>query len=368
MIQQIYIDNYKCLVNFQLKLDALTLLLGRNGTGKSTALEALTALRRLLAGRSKIGDPDTFPTSSKTRWQNVPVQCFRLELKLGHDFFSYCLEVKHPQDGSAPRIQLERLVANGNPLFLFGGREVQLFRDDYSEGTKYAANPTESALARVAERGDNQKLTSFLKFIQKIIICSIYPKSFEGESKRESKHLAGDGSNFASWYRHVLQEHQDLMHDYISELREVIDGFSGLRLEQVGSETRALQAVFDHPTRYELRLDELSDGQRALLLLYAFVHLTKNQGYTLFLDEPDNYVALSELQPWMMQLSDACGQELSQAIICSHNPEVIDYLGPESGQLLQREAAGHIVIRPVASLDAGDRIRLSEIIAREWTE
>ena len=31
MIKRIYIDNYKCFVNFELRLQELTLLVGRNG-------------------------------------------------------------------------------------------------------------------------------------------------------------------------------------------------------------------------------------------------------------------------------------------------------------------------------------------------
>lgn len=164
-----------------------------------------------------------------------------------------------------------------------------------------------------------------------------------------------------------MQEHQDLMLDYVQALREVIDDFDSLRLERVGVEARALMVRFRGQTeKYELRLDELSDGQRALLAIYALVHLTSGQGYTLFLDEPDNYVALPELQPWLMALSDACGDTLPQAVICSHHPELIDYLGPESGLLLQREVSGVTKVRALAELDIGDALTLSEVIARGW--
>ncbi len=45
MIKRLYIDNYKCLVNFDLKLDELSLLLGPNGVGKSSVLDVVYALR-----------------------------------------------------------------------------------------------------------------------------------------------------------------------------------------------------------------------------------------------------------------------------------------------------------------------------------
>ena len=38
MLERLYVDNYKCLVNFELPLQELTLLLGANDAGK-TSLE-----------------------------------------------------------------------------------------------------------------------------------------------------------------------------------------------------------------------------------------------------------------------------------------------------------------------------------------
>src|SRR5690606_8791766 len=120
-----------------------------------------------------------------------------------------------------------------------------------------------------------------------------------------------------------------------------------LRMERVGTEARALLAVFgEGDARFEVRLDELSDGQRALLALHALLHLTKDQGYTLFLDEPDNYVALAEIQPWLMELHDACGVTIPQAVLCSHHGEVLDYFGTDHGIWLSREVTGVTTTRP----------------------
>jgi predicted ATPase len=74
MIRRIYIDNYKCLVNFELQVDALTLILGANGAGKSAILDVLVALRQLLDGTVKVFDRDAFPGSTCTRWQAVNTQ------------------------------------------------------------------------------------------------------------------------------------------------------------------------------------------------------------------------------------------------------------------------------------------------------
>jgi len=367
MINRLYVDNYKCLVNFDLKLEELSLLLGPNGVGKSSVLDVIFALRQLLGGTAKVTDKDIFPTTTLTRWQDRNIQVFELGVSLEDDpDLVYRLEVEHDRPTRRARIVLESLTAKGKPLFEFKSGDVHLYRDDYSSGPVYSADWSESAMARVGDRHDNRRLNRFLDLIRKILVCGLYPQKFVTESTTEDPLLNRDGQNFSAWYRHIFQERQDLVPDYINALREVIDGFSGIRLEKVGQETRAFMVIFEEDDkRYELRLNELSDGQRALIALYALVFVTAGQGYTLFLDEPDNYIALPEIQPWLIELSDASGDRLPQTVICSHHPELIDYLGAERGLLLQRETSGVIVVRHLQHQSEGG-LKLSELVARGW--
>ena len=367
MLQRLYVDNYKCLVNFDLPLQELSLLLGRNGAGKTSVLDVVFALRRLLGEGARITDTDVFPTRTLTRWQQRNLQVFDIQAVLDADTFVYRLEVEHERATRRAKIHLEKLTGDGGPLFEFREGEVRLFRDNHSEGPTYGSDWSESALARVAPRRDNTRLTRFMEFMRNVMVCGLHPASFRTESTSEGPLLHRDAHNFADWYRHMLQERPDLVPGFTSRVREVIGDLNAIRLEKVGQDTRALMVVFDEgDERYALRFDEISDGQRALIVLYSLIHLAEGQGYTLFLDEPDNYVALPEIQPWLMALSDACGEAVSQAVVCSHHPELIDYLGGESGLLLQREKSGVVTAgKPeVAELDSG--LKLSELIARGW--
>ena len=272
--------------------------------------------------------------------------------------------------------RLEYLVADGRPLFRFALGDVHLFRDDHSGGPSYSADWSESALARVASRSDNTRLTRFLDYMRNVLVCGLYPPIFNTVSDVESPLLERNAHNFVDWYRHVLQERPDLVPEFTNALKRAIGGgFHGIRLEKVGNEARALVVAFDDQSgaelrkRYGLRFDEISDGQRALVALYGLTHLARDQGYTLFLDEPDNYVALPEIQPWLMSLEDVCGDSVSQAVITSHHPELIDYLGSENGVLLKRETSGNITTRrPEVSAEDSAGLKLSELIARGWEE
>ncbi len=364
MLQRLYVDNYKCLVNFELPLENRSLLLGVNGVGKTAVFEIVSALRRILVDGVRITHEDAFPTSTLTRWQARDLQVFEYRALLDETVFDYRLEVEHDPSSQSARILLERLTCAGGPLFECRLGEVQLYRDDHSEGPKFKVDRSESTLGRVAAGDDNRLLTRFLEFVRGILVCGLEPTRFVTESLKESQVLERQGGNFVDWYRHHVLEHMQLTVQLGRVLKDVLDGFREIRLERVGTEARALMVGFAGSNEdYTLRFDELSDGQRALVVLYGLLHLTNGQGHVLFLDEPDNYVALAEIQPWLMELSDLA---LPQVVLCSHHPELIDYLGGDRGLLLVRETSGVVTVRRPDTVSLESGLKLSDSVARGW--
>lgn len=367
MLRRLYVDNFRCLVNFELCFQPLTLLLGANGAGKSSVFDIISSLRALLSASAKITDPIIFPAKSLTRWQKLNVQVIEIDAEIEGQDFRYRIEIDHDPQNKRARIQLEELTSKGKPLFSFANGEIQLFRDDHSQGPAFPGDWSESALARVVPRNDNLRLTAFLDYIRQIQICSFYPASFRSDSDSEDPILMRDGANFASWYRHNLQESPGGATGFRQALQQAIPGFHDLKLERVGRDTRSLQALFDtNDSDYSLSMDELSDGQRMMLALYGLLHFSGSSHCTMLLDEPDNYLSLSEIQPWLVELSDQCGACGLQVVISSHHPEVIDYLGARTGVILEREVTGVTQVKPVSSIANDQDLKLSEIIARGW--
>ena len=378
MFKRLYCNNYRGLVNFEIELDELTLLLGRNGSGKTSVLDVMFALCRLLDGSAKVTDSSIFPERTLTRWQGRKEQTFELDVELDVELdgsvqcvpFTYRLEVEHEEGGRKARINREILAANGQPLFRSDRGTVQLYRDDHSDGPMFLADWSASALARVQPGPDNRMLTRFADFMGRVIVCSLSPASFATEAAEESERLGRDATNFAAWYRHVLQENPGQVAELTSELRKVIVGLDQLSLVKAGLDVRTLMVSFaeEGSKPYSLRLDEISDGQRALIALYALAKLTANQDCALFLDEPENCVALAEIQPWLMEIADSCGESLPQVVMCSHHPELIDYLGHENGILLSRGNGGVTRTSKLKDVSADGVLKLSELFARGWEQ
>jgi len=65
-----------------------------------------------------------------------------------------------------------------------------------------------------------------------------------------------------------------------------------------------------------------------------------------------------------MELSDACGENLLQAVLVSHHPELLDYLGPEYGLWIERDPLGPARVKRLSDR-VHNGLKLSEGIARQ---
>ena len=218
VIERVYIHNYKCLVNFELKLQETVLLLGANGVGKTAVLDVMFGLRKLLAGEAKITDRVAFHPSTLTRWQARREQVFVIQATIGGESFIYRLEIEHMDDGRRSRIVEESLVADATTLFRCDLGDVQLFRDDGSEGPTYKADWSESALARVVPQASNTRLTAFMGAMQDMVVCTIRPTLLGAESTREDRQLNRDADNFADWYRQAVLEDPSSTRSHVEAL------------------------------------------------------------------------------------------------------------------------------------------------------
>lgn len=374
MLKRLYANNYRCLVNFEIEFGELTLLMGPNGGGKSTLFDLLYEIRRLLVDKESLGAKDKlrrvlFSPRNLTAWVDKTEQAFELDV-LGQDgLFSYRLVISHNKEKKKQRIELERLLLDGRPLFEFNMGEVQLYHDDHQPGPIYPFDWTTSALATIAPRNDNRKLTAFKQWIEKMLVVSLQPKAITSETEEESDWLNRDGANFASWYSYISND-QDKIFKLRARLCDTITGFHALKFETAGK-LKTLRVGFigedqDARTIY-FDLDQLSDGQRVMIVLYSLLLGLHDLGHTIFIDEPENYVALPEIQPWLMELNNACGENIPQTVLISHHPELIDYLGRQCGKWIERDPLGPARVKKIPER-IGEGLKLSEQIARGWEE
>ena len=366
MLKQIFIDNYKCLVNFELNLNKIALLLGANGSGKSSVLEVLLKLREFIAGTKRISS--VFCHDTLTLWQRLPVQRFGLTITLDGAIYEYGLEIEHELNKKLCRVKKEWLLYDKQPLFQFENGNAQLYKDNFQKGPEYPFDWSQSGLSALQPRPENQRLTRFKEWLNQMIIVRPVPSLMGNESPGEDAYLSLSADNFSSWYRYLSQEHQGKVFDLINRLRDILDGFHSFRLAKTGEEQRSLMVAFQRgetaadPIYY--RFQELSDGQRMIILLYTLLIYVKDQQVCLCLDEPENYLALPEIQPWLSECYDEIGQGQGQMLFISHHPEIINYLASGYGYWFEKEA--NMPVRLQQITENGSGLPISELVARNW--
>lgn len=98
MLQRLYVHNFRCLENFELSLKGMSsaLLIGGNGTGKSTIASALELLQSIGRGINRIGEliqPKDFAFNRS----NIPMR-FEVEVLLQSDLYKYVLALELPKN------------------------------------------------------------------------------------------------------------------------------------------------------------------------------------------------------------------------------------------------------------------------------
>lgn len=368
MLKRIYIDNYKCLVNFEFAAGDINLFLGPNGAGKSVVFEVLRKLVGFVGG-DKV--TDRFHFEECTRWQTSPIQTFDLDIERGGDTYKYELAVEHDPEKQKMWVRHERLLFNGNPLLRFERGDVHLYRDDHSTGPVYPFDWSLSAVASIYPRKDNTLLTWFKERLKRFIIVHITPCLMDETSPQEEGSPSAYLENYVSWYRYLSQD-QGLMYELTNDLREILPEFDHFKLEQVGEQHRLLKAYFRSPVEQGVigyRFNELSDGQRTLIALYTLLHASRadeKYKYTLCLDEPENFLALAEIQHWLITLYDLCTEGKAQALLISHHPELINYLlASPVGYWFDRQANTPTRVKPIVA-DGNSGVSISELMALGW--
>jgi len=371
MLQRLYVNNFRCLVNFELKLDRINLLLGVNGSGKSSVFDVLRKLQDFIIWEEPASD--VFLPRDKTLWLKLDEQRFEIDIVLDGDIYSYKLKIKHDEELRKAEVTVETLHINdGKPLFTYNNGIANLYRDDHTEGTEYPFNMTRSAVGFLDERKDTKLLTRFKRELERFIVVNPLPAIMERQSLEEHRYLDKRMKNFSSWYRYVSQADGELGIKLTSELGDVLPGFRSLNFSTLGENAKLLKVNFDSPDsgKFSLRFAALSDGQKMLIALYAllFFSTLQEQSVSIFIDEPDNFLALREIQPWLSTLLGECGDTIEQAVLISHHPEIIDYLGGDGyGQWFMRDGTGSVRVsnEPKQIIEG---LSLSETIARGWEE
>jgi len=367
-LRAIEIENYRSIRKLYLPVERLTVLVGRNGVGKSNLYRALELLQRAALGtitRALVeeGGIESAFWAGKRRDGDLA----RIRLRAIFDELDYAIEIGTPApiDEAAltpaePMAEELRSLLGRKPVTLMkrGGPSAWLRDDDgarqsYSE----ALIPSETALASFRDQGRFLEL----ELVRRALTDWRFYHDFRTDRASALRRpalaittptLASDGSDLAA----ALATVKIIRGESPAIDAAIEDAFPGARLSfEFGQGQVALGLRFADLPR-TLAAHELSDGTLAYLALVAALTSYRLPGF-IALNEPESSLHPELIRPLARLIANAA--ERTQVWVVTHSEPLAAALAEEGGirprTVVKQEGATWIKgLRLVGTFDDDD--------------
>lgn len=338
MFKKIYIHNYKCFQNFEFNLDyeKSLLLLGKNGTGKSTLLNIIKLLHEIVRNEKRLS---TLLNRNDLVNPNLPIE-LDFVLDIAHNLYQYKLHISYANNIVDPVIKYEELLLNNEVIYvrnnegsiLSNGVEIRIDLHSIVLSTFFPQNFPNYVNA----------IFTFKTYLMNMLFLSPIPKNILNISPYvNGRFLETDGHNFCTWLTNILNLEPSLYSDLTEILSKIMPDFYKFKFEDFYN-TKIFKIIFEKDkTKLELLFENLSDGEKLFFIFATVIALAKNEErpFFCFWDEPENYISLSLLQS-LIQFFRAKIEFSSnnQLFFTSHNPEIMNVFSNANIYYLYRES------------------------------
>ncbi len=382
LIEGLRIKNYRALKDVLLgrtindrkavPLDPLTVVIGRNGTGKSSLFDAFGFLADCL----KFGVEEASYRQDRGGFEKlrsygqsgpIEFEIYYRESKNERPI-SYSLVIDADKHGR-PYVASERLrqrrkgSSTGRPysfLDLRGGEGAVWAGDSLSviasnsAGTVDISSAEDSqkehielddprflGIATLGHLKEHQRISKFRRFIE-----GWYLSYFTPDSARDlprvgpQKHLNRDGSNLGNFVQFMEYEHPKRFRRVLEEVASKIPGVQTIKTEPSNDGRLLIQfhaEGFDKP----FYAQNVSDGT---LKMFAYLLLLEDPEPSplLCIEEPENGLYHKLLQTLVFEFREAASGKKGgvQLFVTTHQPYLIDELNPSEVWILEKQHDG----------------------------
>jgi predicted ATPase len=339
VIRRFYVHNFRCLENFELPISGQpsVLLIGKNGAGKTTVGFALQILQKIARGTNRVGEL-VKPKDFFFGRADVPMR-FEIEVELQTKIYGYSIAFEFPAGFKELRVLEEKLTVAGNPVFARDVAQVKPARTGQDREANFLIDWHMVALPIIQQQSVNDPLFVFKQWLAHMLILQPIPSLISGDSKEETLEPNRQVTNFGAWFTGLLAYVPSAYTKIYENLKQVMPDLKDIKNPLVGTDSRNLIVQFSSEQgSVNLPFEDLSDGEKSFMIC-ALV-LVANDAYApvfCFWDEPDNYLAMSEVGHFVLALRKAF-QSGGQFIATSHNSEAIRRFSDENTLVLYRKS------------------------------
>jgi len=324
------------------------LLIGKNGSGKTTVGLALEILQKIARGTNRVGDLAKPKDLARGR-TDVPMR-FEIEVELGDKAYEYVIAFEFPKGFKELRVFEEKLTVDRKAVYDRKLAEVSLARAGQEREANFRIDWHLVALPIVQQQSTDDPLFIFKQWLSRMLILRPTPTLILGESKEETLEPNLQVTNFGAWFAGLLA-HAPSAYTKIDEyLKQVMPDLKDIKNPLVGTDSRSLEVQFSNKDLGTVKLpfEDLSDGEKCFMICALVLAANDAYGpFFCFWDEPDNHLDLSEVGHFVMALRKAF-QSGGQFIATSHNAEAIRRFSDENTLVLYRN--NHLeptIVRPL---------------------
>lgn len=339
MIQRLYVHNFRCLENFELTLKDLpsALLIGKNGSGKSTIAAVLEILQSIGRGINRVGQLVQLKDFTRGRY-DVPIR-LEIEALLENNLYKYIISLELPEKFKEIRVYEEQLIVSGELIYSRQEAQVTLYRTTQNQAAQFLVDWHLIALPIIQEQSEKDPLYIFKTWLSRMIILAPIPSLMTGDSRGETLEPERDASNFGEWFTGVLSRYPSTYTQIDKYLQNVMPDLSDIQNQLVGKDAKEMIVNFkDNHATLNVAFKDLSDGEKCFFLCGLILAANRAYGPIFcFWDEPDNYLSLSEVGHFITSLRSSF-KNSGQILMTSHNPEAISKFADENTLLLDRKS------------------------------
>ena len=354
MIRRLYVHNFRCLENFELPISGRSsaLLIGNNGSGKTTVSLALEILQKIARGTNRVGDLVKEKDFSRGR-SDVPMR-FEVEVELNARIYGYGIAFEFPAVFRELRVREEKLTVGNNPVYTREKAQVHLAGTGLEKEVHFSIDPLLAALPIIQQQSTNDPLFIFKQWLARMLILRPIPPLISGNSEDETLEPNPRVTNFGAWFAGLLANAPSAYTKIDKYLKQIMPDLEDIRNPLAGGHSRRLEVQFTSdpgPGSVCLSFEDLSDGEKCFMICAMVLAANEAYGPLLcFWDEPDSHLALSEVGQFVLTLRKAF-RSGGQFVATSHNSEAIRHFSDENTLVLSRKS--HLeptIARPLAEV------------------
>ncbi|WP_337174959.1 AAA family ATPase [Paludisphaera sp.] len=331
-ISRMEVDNFKSLVDFSLDLPKFTCLIGLNGAGKSTILQCLDFLSRLVV-RDGL-DPwfDERGWKSRDLLSRLSGRSESIDFKVKFVDASQTL-VGHWRGRYDPGVNAcrdESVDIGGWTLSTVGDREVTIHKPGAEPQTERISFVYEgSILSQIREEllpAEILQLKGLIAGIQ--ALDQLSPNELRRRAREASGTLGAGGRNLSALIHEMSEVERKAL---VERMRKAYPRLNELVTTQLQAGWKQLEILEDYETTSPGHLFEgplatearhINDG--LLRVLAVFAELQSRHPVALF-DEIENGI-----NPELVELvMDSLVQAPKQIVVTTHSPMILNYLEDE---------------------------------------